>query len=145
MYLFVILLYVIVLLFYSIRNYNSTFKWKQDQITNDFYFLKKSDISICFVHKIRTWAIFGLTCKDKLLHDFVTVGLIFLTRRQTSITYTNKIYHCIKDCSVKRVIRSLLARLGWTSITVAITAYYFIEDHLLVNYTFCLQTDPMFD
>ena len=42
-----------------------------------FYLFKKNYISICFVHKSQKWAIFGLTCKDKRSHDYVTVGPIF--------------------------------------------------------------------
>ena len=37
----------------------------------------KIDISICFVHKSRNLAIFGLTCIDKRSRDFVTEGPIF--------------------------------------------------------------------
>ena len=44
---------------------NKHLNFKQDPIINVLSPFRKNDISVCFVHKSRKWAISGLTCKDK--------------------------------------------------------------------------------
>ena len=60
---------------------NKHLNFKQDWITNVLSIFRKNDFYICFVHKSRKWAIFGLTCKDKRSRDLVTVGPIFEKNR----------------------------------------------------------------